>query len=335
MAEPAAAALESERHRDGWRVRRRLGDLSGHVRRPHRRPRAAARAATSRSCDSSRPSAGGSPARSTWRLTSCAATTSATSPSGSVMRPAVNVLPACRCLRARGGRRAGPERAGHARLRPSKSPPVDEATRSSRRCCWRLGSGATGRGQPEPRTARHSLATRRRAPRRDHRARRGRRWHVGSDSVSAAAGHRRCGRRRIRWPPRPASRGSSAGPDYVLVASPMSAEATSLPIRAPFLPWLSNLLSQRLTREGSGLMRADPGTRFACRAGVTGFEGDSQVFPVGATATAPIARRRLLPAPWRGTGRRAGRESRTGRVTARSPLGRRSSRRDCVRATSS
>lgn len=77
------------------------------------------------------------------------------------------------------------------------------------------------------------------------------------------------------------------GPDYVLVASPMSAEATSLPIRAAFLPWLSNLLSQRLTREGSGLVRADPGAPIRLPAGVTGFEGDSQVIAVGTVATAP------------------------------------------------
>jgi len=73
----------------------------------------------------------------------------------------------------------------------------------------------------------------------------------------------------------------------VLVASPMSAEATALPVKAAFLPWLSNLLSQRLTREGSGLMHADPGAPLRLPAGVTGFEGDSQVFAVGAKATAP------------------------------------------------
>jgi hypothetical protein len=78
-----------------------------------------------------------------------------------------------------------------------------------------------------------------------------------------------------------------AGPGYVLVASPMSAEATGLPVSAPFLPWLSNLLSQRLTREGSGLIRADPGAPIRLPAGVTGFEGDSQVYAVGAAATAP------------------------------------------------
>jgi len=106
---------------------------------------------------------------------------------------------------------------------------------------------------------------------------------------------------RIRYPLRPATGTTAsdtlatasgvpwivAGADYVLVASPMSAEATALPVRAAFLPWLSNLLSQRLTREGSGLMHANPGAPLRLPAGVTGFEGDSQVFAVGAKATAP------------------------------------------------
>lgn len=78
-----------------------------------------------------------------------------------------------------------------------------------------------------------------------------------------------------------------AGADYVLLGSPVTAEATSLPVRAPFLPWLSNALSQRLTREGSGLIHAAPGAPVRLPAGVTGFEGDSQVFAVGALARAP------------------------------------------------
>jgi hypothetical protein len=49
----------------------------------------------------------------------------------------------------------------------------------------------------------------------------------------------------------------------------------------------ANILSQRLTREGSGLVHAHPGAPIRLPAGVTGFEGDSQVFPVGSTATAP------------------------------------------------
>jgi len=78
-----------------------------------------------------------------------------------------------------------------------------------------------------------------------------------------------------------------AGPDYVLVGSPMTAEATTLPVRAQFLPWLSNLLSQRLTREGSGLMHTEPGAPIRLPAGVTGFEGDSTIYSAGATVKAP------------------------------------------------
>ena len=71
------------------------------------------------------------------------------------------------------------------------------------------------------------------------------------------------------------------------MGSPMTAEATGLPVRAPFLPWLSSVMSQRLTREGSGLIRANPGADVRLPHGVTGFEGDSQVFAVGAHARAP------------------------------------------------
>ena len=79
-----------------------------------------------------------------------------------------------------------------------------------------------------------------------------------------------------------------AGADYVLIGSPMTADATGLPVRAPFLPWVSSVMSQRLTREGSGLIHADPGAEVRLPAGVTGFEGDSQVFAVGAHARAPV-----------------------------------------------
>jgi hypothetical protein len=108
---------------------------------------------------------------------------------------------------------------------------------------------------------------------------------------------------RMRFPLRPAAGAAAvvdtlasasgqpwvvAGPDYVVIGSPMNPEATSLPIRAPFIPWVSNLLSQRLTREGSGLLRADPGAPVRLPAGVTGIEGDSQLVAVGANATAPL-----------------------------------------------
>lgn len=107
---------------------------------------------------------------------------------------------------------------------------------------------------------------------------------------------------RLRYPLRAATGGTStadtlatasgepwivAGPDYVLMASPLSAEATALPIRAAFLPWLSNVLSQRLTREGANLMRADPGAPVRLPPGVTSFEGDSVTVAVSAQSTAP------------------------------------------------
>jgi hypothetical protein len=107
---------------------------------------------------------------------------------------------------------------------------------------------------------------------------------------------------RLRYPLRPSTGATSpidtlasasgepwivGGTDYVLIGSPLTADATGLPVRAPFLPWVSSMMSQRLTREGSGLIRADPGAEVRLPAGVTGFEGDSQVSAVGAHARAP------------------------------------------------
>ena len=74
---------------------------------------------------------------------------------------------------------------------------------------------------------------------------------------------------------------------YVLIGSPMTVDATALPVRAPFLPWLSNALAQRLTREGSGRIQAEPGAPVRLPPGVTGFERDSQVLAIGASAAAP------------------------------------------------
>ena len=108
---------------------------------------------------------------------------------------------------------------------------------------------------------------------------------------------------RLRYPLRPATGATSptdtlasasgepwivAGPGYVVMGSPMTADATGFPVRAPFLPWMSSVMSQRLTREGSGLIHANPGADVRLPAGVTGFEGDSQVFAVGAHARAPV-----------------------------------------------
>jgi hypothetical protein len=58
------------------------------------------------------------------------------------------------------------------------------------------------------------------------------------------------------------------GPGYLLVGSPLDPQSTSLPVRATFLPWLLDAVSQ-LAAAGSGqVVEAPPGTRVARPAGV-------------------------------------------------------------------
>lgn len=79
-----------------------------------------------------------------------------------------------------------------------------------------------------------------------------------------------------------------AGDGYVLVASPLSVEATGLPVRAQFVPWVASLLTQRLATEGSSLLHAAPGGAVRLPAGVTQLEGpDGQVGPVPDDGRAP------------------------------------------------
>ena len=50
-----------------------------------------------------------------------------------------------------------------------------------------------------------------------------------------------------------------AGPRYVLVASPLVPPATTFPLHASFVPWLDDMLSQRLSGEGGIPREAAPG----------------------------------------------------------------------------
>jgi hypothetical protein len=52
-----------------------------------------------------------------------------------------------------------------------------------------------------------------------------------------------------------------AGPRYVIIGSPLAPEATSLPVRAGFLPWLGSVLTERLVGEPGQVIAAAPGTR--------------------------------------------------------------------------
>ena len=49
-----------------------------------------------------------------------------------------------------------------------------------------------------------------------------------------------------------------AGPRYVLVASPLTPAASSLPVSAGFLPWLNDVLTQRLSGEAGQVLYAAP-----------------------------------------------------------------------------
>ncbi|HTE46213.1 MAG TPA: BatA and WFA domain-containing protein [Gemmatimonadaceae bacterium] len=50
-----------------------------------------------------------------------------------------------------------------------------------------------------------------------------------------------------------------AGPRYVLIASPLTPEATNLPVRATFIPWLGSVLTERLVGEPGQVITAAPG----------------------------------------------------------------------------
>jgi len=50
-----------------------------------------------------------------------------------------------------------------------------------------------------------------------------------------------------------------AGPRYVIVASPIDPAATTFPVRAAFVPWVAEMLTERLVGEPGGVVEAVPG----------------------------------------------------------------------------
>ena len=63
-----------------------------------------------------------------------------------------------------------------------------------------------------------------------------------------------------------------AGPGYVLVASPLAPPATTFPLHASFVPWLDDMLSQRLSGEGGVPREVAPGEQVARPAGADALE---------------------------------------------------------------
>jgi hypothetical protein len=80
-----------------------------------------------------------------------------------------------------------------------------------------------------------------------------------------------------------------AGPRYVIVASPITPDATNLPIRAGFVPWLGDVLTTRLVGEPGQVITAAPGEQLARPRWADGMEtADGQRTPLPETFDAPV-----------------------------------------------
>ena len=82
-----------------------------------------------------------------------------------------------------------------------------------------------------------------------------------------------------------------AGSGYVLVASILDPSATTFPLRASFVPWLADALSQRLGAESGVAAAAGPGDSVRVPAGTTALEGldGGRVAVAGASIAAPAS----------------------------------------------
>ena len=79
-----------------------------------------------------------------------------------------------------------------------------------------------------------------------------------------------------------------SGEGWVLVASPLDPSATSLPVRAPFVPWLGELLGQRLAGGDGGTIDASPGDTVPRPAWATARD-DGAATPTALAGTVMIA----------------------------------------------
>lgn len=79
-----------------------------------------------------------------------------------------------------------------------------------------------------------------------------------------------------------------AGPGYVVIASPLDPSGTDLPLRAGFVPWVGDVIAQRLAGDATTVLSAAPGAAVRLPLGVDGLEApDGQVQKATVQATAP------------------------------------------------
>jgi hypothetical protein len=79
-----------------------------------------------------------------------------------------------------------------------------------------------------------------------------------------------------------------AGQQYVILASPLTPDATNLPVRASFVPWLGSVLTERLVGEPGQAIDASPGERLPRPRWADAMQtADGQRTPLGETLDVP------------------------------------------------
>ena len=79
-----------------------------------------------------------------------------------------------------------------------------------------------------------------------------------------------------------------AGERYVLIASPLEQSATDLPLRASFVPWLGDVIAQRLAGEATAVIESPPAAAVRWPTGANGLEAsDGQVTSLAGVTAAP------------------------------------------------
>lgn len=79
-----------------------------------------------------------------------------------------------------------------------------------------------------------------------------------------------------------------AGPRYVIVGSPLTPDATNLPVRAAFVPWLGSALSERLVGEPGQVIAAEPGASLPRPRWADALQApDGQRVPLGESLDVP------------------------------------------------
>ena len=79
-----------------------------------------------------------------------------------------------------------------------------------------------------------------------------------------------------------------AGQQYVIIASPLTPDATNLPVRAAFVPWIGSILTERLVGEPGQVIEAQPGTQLPRPRWADAIQtADGQRTPLGETLDVP------------------------------------------------